>query len=148
MSIFGNCQKHLWPILEYGGDHNSKIESMLQAFYLKKKCLMQSYTTFPYNLWMFIEFQNFICVCVHACTHCYSAVSNSLRPHGLQPASCFLSMGFSRQEYWSGLPFPPPGVLPYLGIKVAALTSPELACRFFTTSGNYSEQSRLYYGNK
>ena len=28
-----------------------------------------------------------------------------------------LSMGFSRQEYWSGLPFPPPGDLPNLGIK-------------------------------
>ena len=28
-----------------------------------------------------------------------------------------LSMGFSRQEYWSGLPFPPPGDLPNLGIE-------------------------------
>ena len=28
-----------------------------------------------------------------------------------------LSMGFSRQEYWSGLPFPSPGDLPYPGIK-------------------------------
>ena len=27
------------------------------------------------------------------------------------------SMGFSRQEYWSGLPFPPPGDLPNIGIK-------------------------------
>ena len=27
------------------------------------------------------------------------------------------SMGFSRQEYWSGLPFPSPGDLPYLGIE-------------------------------
>ena len=34
-------------------------------------------------------------------------------------ASCHapLSMGFSRQEYWSGLPFPPPGDLPDPGIK-------------------------------
>ena len=31
-----------------------------------------------------------------------------------------LSMGFSRQEYWSGLPFPPPGDLPYPGIKPTA----------------------------
>ena len=31
-----------------------------------------------------------------------------------------LSMGFSRQEYWSGLPFPAPGDLPYLGIKPAS----------------------------
>ena len=34
-----------------------------------------------------------------------------------------LSMGFSRQEYWSGLPFPPPGDLPNRGIKPVALVS-------------------------
>ena len=44
-----------------------------------------------------------------------------------------LSMGFSRQEYWSGLPFPTPGDLPNLGIKPASLASPALAGRFFTT---------------
>ncbi|KAM9681228.1 cilia- and flagella-associated protein 100 isoform 3-T4 [Dama dama] len=37
-----------------------------------------------------------------------------------------LSMGFSRQEYWSRLPFPPPGDLPDPGIKPASLTSPAL----------------------
>ena len=37
-------------------------------------------------------------------------MSDSLRPHGLYQAS--LSMGFSKQEYWSGLPFPSPGDLP------------------------------------
>ena len=41
-----------------------------------------------------------------------SVVSNSLQPHGLHP-----SMGFSRQEYWSGLPFPSPGDLPNPGIE-------------------------------
>ena len=40
-------------------------------------------------------------------------------------------MGFFRQEYWSGLPRPPPGDLPNSGIK---LTSPALAGGFFTTS--------------
>ena len=45
-----------------------------------------------------------------------------------------LSMGFSRQEYWSGLPFPTPGDLPNPEIKVASLSSPALAGRFFTTS--------------
>ena len=38
------------------------------------------------------------------------------------------SIGFSRQEYWSGLPFPPPGFLPNPGIKS---TSPSLAGGFF-----------------
>ena len=41
-----------------------------------------------------------------------------------------LSMGFSRQEYWSGLPFPSPGDLPDPGIKP---TAPVLAGGFFTT---------------
>ena len=33
-------------------------------------------------------------------------------------------MGFSRQEYWSGLPFPPPGYLPNPGIELMSLASP------------------------
>ena len=44
-----------------------------------------------------------------------------------------LSMGFSRQEYWSGLPCPPPGNLPDPGIKPVSLKSPALAGRSFTT---------------
>ena len=41
-------------------------------------------------------------------------------------------MGFSRQDYWSGLPFPSPGDLPDPGIKPASLVSPALAGGFFT----------------
>ena len=43
------------------------------------------------------------------------------------------SKGFSRQEYWSGLPCPPPGILPDPGIEPVCLMSPALAGRFFTT---------------
>ena len=43
-----------------------------------------------------------------------------------------LSMEFSRQEYWSGLPFPTSGDLPDLGIKPTSPVSPALAGRFFT----------------
>ena len=46
-----------------------------------------------------------LCVCVN-----YWVMSNSLRPRGL-------SMGFFRQEYWSGELFPPPGDLPGPGIE-------------------------------
>ena len=45
-----------------------------------------------------------------------------------------LSMGFSRQEYWSGLPCTPPGDLSDPGIKPASLMFPALAGGFFTTS--------------
>ena len=44
-----------------------------------------------------------------------------------------LSMGFSRREYWAGLPFPFPGDLPHPGIELTCLKSPALAGRFFTT---------------
>ena len=41
-------------------------------------------------------------------------------------------MGFSRHEYWSGLPFPPPGDLPDPGIKPVSPASPALAGGFYT----------------
>ena len=51
-----------------------------------------------------------------------------------------LSMGFSRWEYCSGLPCPPPGDLPKPGIKPKPLTSPALAGRFFTTNNTWEAQ--------
>ena len=48
-----------------------------------------------------------------------------------------LSMGLSRQEHWSGLPFPTPGDLPDPGIEPASLISPALAGGFFTTSATW-----------
>ena len=48
-----------------------------------------------------------------------------------------LSMGFSRQEYLSGLPCPPPGDLPDPGIKLVSLMSPALAGGFFITSATW-----------
>ena len=41
----------------------------------------------------------------------FSVLSDSLQPRGLQHARLFCPRGFSRQEYWSGLPCPPPGDL-------------------------------------
>ena len=46
-------------------------------------------------------------------------------------------MGFSRQEYWSGLPCPPPGDLPNPGMEPASLMSPALAGGFFITSATW-----------
>ena len=44
-----------------------------------------------------------------------------------------LSVGFFRQEYWSGLPCPSPGDLPDPGIEPVFLMSPDLAGGFLTT---------------
>ena len=52
-----------------------------------------------------------------------------------------LSMGFSRQEYWSGLPSPSPGNLPNPGIEPTSLMSPALAGRFFTTRATWEDHN-------
>ena len=56
-------------------------------------------------------------------------MSDSLRPHGLQPARLLCPWDIFWQEHWSGLPFPSPGDLPDLGTE---LMSPALADGFFT----------------
>ena len=57
-------------------------------------------------------------------------------PWTVQPP---LSMEFSRQEYWSGLPFPPPGDLSGPGIEPTAPASPALAGGCFTTAANFED---------
>ena len=54
-----------------------------------------------------------------------------------------LSMGFSRQEYWSGLPFPSAGNIPDPRIKPTSLMSPALAGGFFTTSATWDMGIRV-----
>ena len=65
-----------------------------------------------------------------------SVVSSSVR---LWTVACQapLSVGFSRQEHWSGLSFPSPGDLTDPGVKPTSPRSPALAGGFFTTSANW-----------
>ena len=62
--------------------------------------------------------------------------------HGPMTVACQspLSVGFSRQEYWSGLTCPSPGDLPDPGIEPASPLSPALAGGFFTTSATWEAQ--------
>ena len=78
------------------------------------------------------------CVCVCVCVY-VSVLSNIRLLANPQTVGhqAPLSMGFSKQEYWSGLPFPPSGDLPNPGIKLMSLVSPALAGRFFTTSATW-----------
>ena len=48
-----------------------------------------------------------------------------------------ISMTFSRQEYWSGLPFPTPGDLPNAGIELLPPESPALSDEFITASATW-----------
>ena len=81
-----------------------------------------------------------VCVCVCVCT-CTCSVAQSC-PTLCNTMDCnlpgFLSMGVSRQEYLSELPFPTPGDLSDPGIKPAP---PALAGRFFTTERPGNPQS-------
>ena len=62
-----------------------------------------------------------VCVCVCVCM-CYSLSRIQLFVTPWTAASLLLSMGFSRQEYWSGLPFPSPGDLPDPGLEPRSIT--------------------------
>ena len=71
---------------------------------------------------------------MHGCMlGCFSYVQLSVTPWTVA-CQAPLSKGFFRQEYWSGLPYPPPGEFPDPGIKLVFLLSPALAGRFLTTS--------------
>ena len=72
-----------------------------------------------------------VCLCVPSLFSCIRLFAT------LWTVACqaLLSMGFPRQEYWNGLPFPPPGDLPDPGMEPTspASPSPALAGSFFTT---------------
>ena len=72
----------------------------------------------------------YMCTCM--LTH-FSHVRLFETPWTIAPQAP-LSIEFSRQESWSGLPCPPPCDLPDPGIKLLSLTSPALAGQFLTTS--------------
>ena len=82
----------------------------------------------PHFLWSLEPTKVLACVCAKSLNRGWFCAM-------LWAAACQapLSMGFSRQEYWSGLPCPTPGDLPDPGIEPESLTYPALAGRFFTT---------------
>ena len=77
-----------------------------------------------------------VCVCV------FNHVQLFATPRNAHQAP--LSMGFPRQEYWSGFPFPSPGDLPDPGIKPTYLESAALAVRLFTTSATWEALGHEY----
>ena len=70
-------------------------------------------------------------------------ISNSLATPWTVAYQAPLSLGFSRQEYWSGLPCPPPGDLRNPGIKPTSLVCPALAGEFFTMSATWEAPLRF-----
>ena len=71
------------------------------------------------------------CVCMRA-----RWLQSSVQPHGPERLRLLCLRGFSRQEYWSGLPCPPLGDLPKPGIE--SLLSPALAAGFRTARATWA----------
>ena len=102
-------------------EHNRKQKAHFSSCELQSKHLARVY----------------VCVCTLSHFSCVSVMVWTVVCQGP------LSMGFSRQEYWSGLPRPPPGDLPNPGTEPTSLTSPALASRFFTTSTTWEARKPL-----
>ena len=100
-NTWGETQKRNKPYLVI----KTKQESRKIQFYLKQK---------ETKLVQFVRFIQ-VCLFTYAVLN-HSVLSNSLRPHGLQPTRLLCPWGFSRQEYWSGFPCPSPGDLLNPGI--------------------------------
>ena len=77
-----------------------------------------------------------VCVCAQLLSHVQLFVTLWTVAHRAP-----LSMGFPRQEYWSGLPFPPPGDLPHPGIEPK---SPALQADSLPTELHYEEAHMLH----
>jgi len=100
------------------------LKKIMQVKHLAQ-CLVQRILLSYVRL---VQYYSIIIVAVQC-----SVMSDSLRPHGL-------SMEFSRQEYWSGLPSPSPGDLPDPGMEP---WSPALQARLFTVCA--TREAQYYY---
>ena len=90
--------------------------------------------------------RNFFVICnVYLCTQLLSCVRLFVALWTVA-RQALPSMEFIRQEYWSGLPFPPPGDLPDPGIEPTSPADSALASRFFTTEppGSHRDFSGTY----
>ena len=96
----------------------------------KKACRGQR-TVFIWDLWVFSCFLSLF-FCRALCSVCFHGVWLFANPWTVA-CQAPLSMRFSRQEYWTELPFPPPGDLPDPGIKPESLESPAPSGRYLGT---------------
>ena len=92
------------------------------------------------------EEEIYICIDTRCCAQSLSRLWLSATPWTVA-CQAPLSMGFSRQEYCSGLPCPPPGDLPDPGIQPASPKPPALAGRVFTTSIAWEAQTHIWRAN-
>ena len=99
---------------------------------LKSSWLVLSAFAFIQNSWLYMH----MCSTAQSCLTLFDPWTIACQAP--------LSMGFSQQEYWSGLPCPPPGDLPDPGTDPSSLTSPALTGRFFTNWATGETPHALY----
>ena len=117
-SFLYKCGSLWWPLL------------CLRGYYLLFLSFMPLRSNWPCLLSICVCVRVCVCVCVYVSCSVMSNLWDSMDWAHEAP----LSMGFSRRESWSGLPFPPPGDLPNPGIEPLSLMSLALAGGFFTAS--------------
>ena len=111
------------------------MEVGLPLFWLQTLCCQFLYTwtgSHDPNLEQIVS----VYVYIHSMLRCFTCVQLFVILW-IETCQAPLSMGFSRQEYWSGLPCPPPWALPDPTIEPVSLTFSELAGRFFYTSATW-----------
>ena len=86
------------------------------------------------GLYVMVRKQKIWCLSSYACVLSHFSCGHLFAVLCIVAHQDPMSMGFSRQLYWSRLPLPPPGDLPDSAIESASLISPALAGRFFTAS--------------
>ena len=95
--------------------------------------------SFKWENFLLVFFRTIIRILTMCMLSCFSRVQLFAVPWSVTHQAP-LSMGFSRQEYWHGLPCPSPGALPNPGIEPKSHISPELAGGFFATSTTWEAQ--------
>ena len=99
------------------------------------------------HIYVFVHIPSYICTRTCMCASCFSRVWLIVRLWTVAHQAP-LSMGFSSQEYWSGLPYTPRGDLPDPEIKPMSLMSLALEGRFFTTSTTWKAHICTYKHTK
>ena len=128
--LWMNTLLYIWQITNKDLLYNTGNSTWYYAVsYIRKEYKKEwTYVSYMYN-WITLLYVC-VCVCVSVCLLSHIQLFVTQWTVARQAP---LSMEFSRQEYWSGLLFSPPGDLPNPGIKPTSLVSPTLAGGFFTT---------------
>ena len=141
-----------WDILKPGC--GTDTQSLQHHFTCQIHLLVARFKVWGNTPFFYGSCYNLVCVCAQWVRSCPNSVTVWTGAHQVP-----LSLGFSRQEYWSRLPFHPLGDLPNPGVEPAPAESPELQVDSLPTEppgsprhiwrrvGNWSRFLKSFYQN-